>query len=176
MAGGLSIQVVGVRSDTLNHVLLAEEGRKSLLVVGNGGALVVGGANAAVLEGVLEKVSACALRFSNRQALTTYRVTGVSTGGGALVRAKLRAGVKLSAAEGLAKGWCERVGVDGDSRVSALGGNEAREGRSGEDNGGVEHGDDDVWRWRSDRRVSSSAKWLRRNRQAVLGGRVVVVQ
>ena len=106
----------------------------------------------------------------------TYRVTGVSTGGGALVRAKLRAGVKLSAAEGLAKGWCERVGVDGDSRVSALGGNEAREGRSGKDNGGVEHGDDEVWRWRSDRRVSSSAKWLRRNRQAVLGGRVVVVQ
>jgi hypothetical protein len=103
--------------------------RKGLLVIGDIGGLVVGSANAVVREEV--------------------RVTGVSTGGGALVRAKLRAGVKLSAAEGLAKGWCERVGVDGDSRVSALGGNEAREGRSGEDNGGVEHGDDDVWRWRS---------------------------
>ena len=106
----------------------------------------------------------------------TYRVTGVSTGGGALVRAKLRAGLELSAAPCLASSGSDRVGIDGDSRVSALGGNEAREGRSGKDNGGVEHGDDEVWRWRSDRRVSSSAKWLRRNRQAVLGGRVVVVQ
>lgn len=104
--------------------------RKGLLVVGDIGGLVVGSANAVVREEV--------------------RITGVSTGGGALVRAKLRAGVKLSAAEGLAKSWCEGVGVDLDSRVSALGGNEAREGRSGEDNGGVEHGDDDVWRWRSD--------------------------
>ena len=83
----------------------------------------------------------------------TYRITGVSTGGGALVRAKLRAGVKLSAAEGLAKSWCEGVGVDLDSRVSALGGNEAREGRGGEEDSGVEHYDGEVWRWRSDRHV-----------------------
>ena len=96
----------------------------------------------------------------------TYRVTGVSASGGAVIWAKLRTGLKLSAAEGLAKSWCERVGVDLDSRVSALGGNEAREGRSGKDNGGVEHGDDEVWRWRSDRRVSSSAKWLHTKEQA----------
>lgn len=149
--------------------------RKGLLVVGDIGGFVVGSANAVVREEVLGKASAHALQLCIEVTWMTYRVTGVSTGGGALVRAKLRAGVKLSAAEGLAKSWCEGVGVDLDSRVSALGGNEAREGRSGEDNGGVEHGDDDVWRWRSDRRVSSSAKSLRRNRQAVLGGRVVVV-
>ena len=62
MASGLGVAVVGVGSDTLDHILLAEEGRKSLLVVGNGGALVVGCASTVVLEGVLGKVSAYALR------------------------------------------------------------------------------------------------------------------
>ena len=107
--------------------------------------------------------------------MTTYRVTGVSASSGALVRAKLGAGLQLSTAPCLASSGSNRVGVDGDSRVSALSGDEAREGRSGKDNGGVEHGDDEVRRWRSDRRVSSSAKCLRRNRQAVLGSRVGVV-
>jgi hypothetical protein len=103
--------------------------RKGLLVVGNIGALVVRGANAAVLEGV--------------------DITSVSTSGGTLIRAKLRARLELSAAPCLAKAGGDRVGIDGDSRVSALSGNEAREGRSGEDDGGVEHDDGEVWRWRS---------------------------
>ena len=85
--------------------------------------------------------------------MTTYRVADVSTGGGTLVRAKLRAGLELSTAPCLASSGSNRVGVDGNGRVSALGGNEAREGRSGEDNGGVEHYYGEVWRWRSDRRV-----------------------
>lgn len=140
--------------------------RKGLLVVGDIRALVVGSANAVVREEVLGRASAHALQLCIEMTWMTYRVTGVSTGGGAVVWAKLRTGLKLSAAEGLAKSWCERVGVDLDSRVSALGGNEAREGRSGKDNGGVEHGDDEVWRWRSDRRVSSSAKWLHTKEQA----------
>lgn len=124
--------------------------RKGLLVVGDIRALVVGSANAVVREEV--------------------RVTGVSTGGGAVVWAKLRTGLKLSAAEGLAKSWCERVGVDLDSRVSALGGNEAREGRSGKDNGGVEHGDDEVWRWRSGCLWRGSGVSMAETQQAVAGG------
>jgi hypothetical protein len=123
--------------------------RKGLLVVGNIGALVVRGANAAVLEGVLVKVSAYAVGFKNGQVLTTHDITSVSTSGGTLIRAKLRARLELSAAPCLAKAGGDRVGIDGDSRVSALSGNEAREGRSGEDDGGVEHDDGEVWRWRS---------------------------
>ena len=153
MASGLSVEVVGVGGDTLNHVLLTEKGREGLLVVGNGGALVVGGASAVVREGVLGTVLAYALQCRGRWASTTYRVTGVSTSGSALVLAKLRAGLELGAAPCLASSGSDRVGIDGDSGVSALGGNEAREGRSGKDNGGVEHYDGEVWRWRSDRRV-----------------------
>lgn len=154
----------------LDHVLFADKGRKSLLVVGNGGALVVGGASAVVREGVLGTVLAYALRCRGIWTLTTYRVTGVSTSSSALVLAKLRAGLELGAAPCLAGSGSDRVGIDGDSGVSALGGNEAREGRSGEDNGGVEHYDGDLIG------VSSSAKCLRRNKQAVLGGRVVVLR
>ena len=65
VASGLSVQVVGIGGNTLNHVLLAEEGRKGLLVVGNGRALVVGGASAVVREGVLSKVLAYALQCRN---------------------------------------------------------------------------------------------------------------
>lgn len=97
-------------------------------------------------------ISLCAA-MSNGQSLTTHGVTGVSAGGGTLVLTELRAGLELSAANGLAQGRCERVGVDGDSRVYALGSNKAREGRSGEDDGGVEHDYGEVWRWRSDRHV-----------------------
>ena len=61
MASSLGIPVVGVGGDTLNHVLAADLTRKGLLVVGDVGALVVGGANAAVGELVLGKASVCAL-------------------------------------------------------------------------------------------------------------------
>jgi len=60
VASGLGIQVVGVGGDTLNDVLLAEEGGQGLLVVGDGGALHVGRASAVVCEGVLGRISACA--------------------------------------------------------------------------------------------------------------------
>lgn len=123
--------------------------RKGLLVVGDVGALVVGGANAAVGELV--------------------DIAGVSASSGALVRAKLRAGLKLGAAEGLAESWCERVGIDGNSRVSALGGDEAREGRSSEDDGGVEHDYGEVWRWRSGCLWRGSGVSMAERQQAVDG-------
>ena len=62
MASLLASSIVGVGGDALDHVLFANEGRKSLLIVGDIGALVVRGTDAAVIEGVLGKVSAYALQ------------------------------------------------------------------------------------------------------------------
>ena len=62
----LQVEVVRGGGNTLILVRSAHQTRKGLLVVGDGGALVVGGANAAVLEGVLGKALACALLFRSR--------------------------------------------------------------------------------------------------------------
>jgi hypothetical protein len=63
LAGCLGIPVVGVGGGALNHVLAADLAGKGLLVVGDIGALVVGGANTVVSEEVLGRASACALQL-----------------------------------------------------------------------------------------------------------------
>jgi hypothetical protein len=60
----------------------------------------------------------------------------------AVVLAELRASLGLAAAPCLAERIGNRAGVNGGTSsglVSALGGDEAREGRGGDDSGGVEH-------------------------------------
>lgn len=101
------------------------------------------------------------------QVPTTYRVTRVSTSSSAVILAKLRASLKLAAAPCLAHSVGDRAGIDLGTRsglVGALGGDEAREGRSGEDDGGVEHDACEVWRSGVARRQQER---LRRNSQAV---------
>jgi hypothetical protein len=67
----------------------------------------------------------------------------------ALVFAELRASLGLAAAPCLAKRVGNRAGVNGGTSsglVGALGGDEAREGRDGDDSGGVEHVVCEGWR------------------------------
>lgn len=95
----------------------------------------------------------------------TYGVAVVAVRLGGTV-AELRAGLGLNAAPGLASGVVDRAGVDlrtSTSLVGALGGDEAREGRSGDHSSGVEHDACEVWR----SGVMRQQQCLRRNRPPV---------